>query len=109
VADKSPQQTIQELRDLVVAYFKQEAVDPLKGLGRYVGYGILGAFLLGTGVLFLAISGLRALQTETGTTFTGNWSWVPYAIVVAALLIAAGLAWLGRSRRAAKSDGSADR
>jgi Putative Actinobacterial Holin-X, holin superfamily III len=103
VPDKSPQQIIQELRDLVVAYFRQETLEPLQGIGRYVGFGIAGALLLGTGVLFLAIGGLRALQTETGTPFTGNWSWVPYAIVVAGLVVLAGLAWVARSRRGAKA------
>jgi hypothetical protein len=107
LAEKSPQQTIQELRELVVAYFKQETLDPLKGLGRYLGFGVAGALLLGVGVFFLAMSGLRALQTETGTTFTGNWSWAPYGIVVVGLLLLTGLAWMARSRRAAKQgDGS---
>jgi hypothetical protein len=33
---------------------------------------------------------LRVLQTETGSTSTGSWSWAPYAItVVVALIIAA--------------------
>jgi hypothetical protein len=103
VPEKSPQQTIQELRDLVVAYFKQETVEPLKGLGRYVGFGIGGAFVLGFGVLFLATGALRALQTETGTTFTGNWSWVPYAIVFVALLVLAGLTWMARNRASTKT------
>jgi hypothetical protein len=103
VPDKSPQQTIQELRDLVVAYFKQETLDPLKSLGRYVGFGVGGAFLLGIGVFFLSMGALRALQTETGTPFTGNWSWVPYAIVVVALMLLAGLTWMARSRRSAKA------
>jgi hypothetical protein len=106
VPDKSPQQTIQELRDLVVAYFKQETLEPLKGIGRYIGFGIAGALLLGTGVVFLAIGGLRALQTETGTPFTGNWSWVPYAIVVGGLIVLAGLAWMARGRRGAKAERS---
>ena len=110
MADASPQQTIQELKDLVVAYFKQETVEPLKGLGRYVLFGVLGALLLGTGVFFLAMSGLRALQTETGSTFTGNWSWAPYGIVLTVLLVAAGLTWRARSRRsAAAGDRSNDR
>jgi putative superfamily III holin-X len=102
VPEKSPQQTIQELRELVVAYFKQETVDPLKDLGRYVGFGIGGAFIIGFGVLFLATGALRALQTETGTTFTGNWSWAPYAIVFAALIVLAGLTWMARNRASAK-------
>jgi putative superfamily III holin-X len=103
VPEKSPQQTIQELRELVVAYFKQETVEPLKGLGRYVGFGIGGAFAFGFGVLFLATGALRALQTETGTTFTGNWSWAPYAIVFVALLVLAGLTWMARNRVSTKT------
>jgi hypothetical protein len=55
--------------------------------------------LLGFGVLFLAMSGLRALQTETGDTFDGNWSWAPYAIVVTALLLLGAIAWRGAASR----------
>ena len=39
--------------------------------------------------MFLALSGLRALQDETGDTFTGDWSWVPYLIMFVALCSAA--------------------
>jgi hypothetical protein len=100
MVDKPPQQTIQELRDLVIAYFKQEAVDPLKGLAQYLGFGVAGGLLLGFGVMFLGIGALRALQTETGDTFTKNWSWAPYAIVVVALVIIASLSWWARGRSA---------
>lgn len=75
-----------ELRDLVIAYFKQETLIPLKSLGRYVAFGLGGSLLLGFGALFLGVGALRALQTETGGTFDGDWSWAPYLIVVAALL-----------------------
>ena len=98
----NPQETIRELRELVVAYAKQETVEPLKGLRNYAAFGIAGAFLLGVGVVFLAIGGLRALQTETGTTFTGNWSWAPYAIVVFGSLLIAALAWAARGKRKAR-------
>jgi hypothetical protein len=99
VLSENPQQTIRELRELVVEYAKQETVEPLKGLARYVGYGIAGALLLGTGVVFLAIGALRALQEETHPHLTGNWSWVPYAIVVLGSFVIAGLAWMARGRR----------
>lgn len=98
MADK-PKDTVRELKELVVAYAKQETVEPLKGLGRYVGFGIGGALLLGVGLFFLAIGALRALQTETGTRFTGNWSWAPYAIVLVGLVVFAALAWAARGRR----------
>jgi len=86
---KNPQDTITELRALVIAYTKQETVDPLTQLGRYVGFGLAGAMLLGFGYVLLAMGLLRGLQYWG--QFTGNWSWVPYAIVV---VVSAGLAAL---------------
>jgi hypothetical protein len=94
-------QVASELWELVVGYFKQETLDPLKQLGRFVAFGIIGAFLLGCGVILLSVSGLRALQTETGDTFEGDWSWVPYLIVMAVLLLGGGLTWMARGRRGA--------
>ena len=34
------------------------------------------------GILLILLGVLRLLQTETGTALTGDWSWVPYAVVV---------------------------
>jgi hypothetical protein len=93
---------VSELRDLVVTYVKEQTLVPLQQLGRYIGFGLLGSVMLGFGVLFLAMSGLRALQTETGDTFTGDWSWVPYVIVIMALLLGGALVWLARGARRAK-------
>jgi hypothetical protein len=99
VAD-NPQQTIRELKELVIAYAKQETLDEMKGLGRYVAYGVGGALLIGTGVMFLAIGALRALEGDSsGRHFTGNWSWAPYAIVVVGALVLAGGSWLLGTRR----------
>jgi hypothetical protein len=102
MADK-PQDTVRELKDLIVTYAKQETLDPLKGLGRYVGFGLAGAGLLGTGIFFLAVGALRALQTQTDTALTGNWSWVPYLVVVVALGVLAGIAWMARGKRKERS------
>jgi Putative Actinobacterial Holin-X, holin superfamily III len=95
-------QLVTDLRDLVVAYVKQETVVPLKSLGRWIGFGVAGSLLLGFGVVFLAMSGLRALQTETGDTFTGDWSWVPYLIMVFALVLGGALVWVARGARKAR-------
>jgi hypothetical protein len=81
-----------ELVDLVVGYAKQETLDPLKGLGKNVAFGLLGAVLVGTGTLFLALSALRALQSEIDT-FDDNLSWVPYLIVFFLLVVAAWASW----------------
>ncbi len=67
---------------LTVDYLKQETIDPLKGLGRFLAMGIAGSFFLAGGILLILIGVLRLLQTETGTALTGDWSWVPYAVVV---------------------------
>ena len=83
-----------DLKELTIAYAKQETVDPLKGLGRYLGYGIGGSLVFGLGSVLLLLSALRALQTETGSTFTGSLSFVPYVIVaLAAVLLTALLVW----------------
>jgi hypothetical protein len=98
----NPQQTIRELKDLVVAYAKQETLEPLKGLGRWVGFGLLGGFLLATGIFFLSMAALRALQTQTGDAFADWRSFLPYLIVVTVLVILAGVFWSVRSKRRAK-------
>ena len=90
MADKSVPDTLQELKDLLVAYAKQETVDPVKALGRYLGYGLAGSLCMALAGIFLPLALLRALQAETGTALTGNWSWVPYGItlVVVAVVVA---------------------
>jgi hypothetical protein len=67
---------------LTVDYLKQETIQPLKGLGRFLYMGIAGSFFLAFGILLILLGVLRLLQTETGTALTGDWSWVPYAVVV---------------------------
>ena len=96
---KSIPQVASELWELTRDYAKQETIDPLKGLGRFLGLGVPGALLLGIGTILLMLSGLRALQTETGSTFTGNLSWIPYLIVTVGGGILIGLAVLRISRR----------
>jgi len=89
---KSVPQVLGELKDLTVTYAKQETVDPLKGLGRFVGFGVGGSFVLGLGLCLLGLAVLRALQTETGDTFAGNWSFVPYLVTILVLGVLALLA-----------------
>jgi len=102
VAD-NPQDTIRELRELVVAYAQQETIEPLKGLGRYAGFGLAGALFTGLGAMFIAIGLLRLIEDEGGVHLTGNWSWVPYAGVMVLSAVAAVLAYSIGTRRKKKT------
>jgi len=82
----------QEIVRLVVDYIKQETLDPVKGLGRYVVFGVAGSVALSVGLAVLAVGFLRLLQGETGSTFTGNLSWIPYVICAVVVVSVAALA-----------------
>ncbi len=80
---------------MVVEYAKQETLEPLKGLGRFVAFGVAGSVLGAIGLVVLAVGLLRLLQGETDGAFAGNWSWAPYllcAVVVLAVTVAAAAA-----------------
>jgi len=82
---------VNELAGLVIAYAKQETVEPLKGLLRFVAWGTAGALLLLTGWCLLVLTAVRVVQTETGRHLHGDLTWVPYFAGV--LVAAAGVAW----------------
>jgi choline-glycine betaine transporter len=96
-----------ELWRLVVAYAKQETVDPIKALGRFVAYGVAGAVCLSLGVVLLAIGGLRAIQSETYPHLARNLSWIPYLAVVAACtaVLVLAISRIGRTPRGVSADG----
>ena len=100
-----------ELKDLVVSYAKQETIQPFKSLGRFVGFGVGGSVLLAVGFVMLVLSGLRALQTETGDRFAGDWSFAPYVITFVGCLVVAGLSKraIGAAKRRAKKSKAAGR
>ena len=103
-SSKSVPAVATELWQLIVAYFKQETIEPIKALGRFVAFGVAGSLFLSLGLVMLTLAGLRALQGETDTTFTGNWSWAPYLITLVGCALVAGLAARAIS---AKKKGSA--
>jgi len=89
---------------LVLDYAKQETLGPLKSLGRFVAYGVAGSMAITLGAVLLLLAVLRALQTETGSTFTGNLRSLPYLITVAgAVAIMVLAAWRIKKGPAARS------
>lgn len=93
--------------DLVREYVRQETLGPLRGAGRWIGFGVLGSLLIGTGTVFVVLGALRLLQAEFAEVFAGRWmSLVPYAVALACSLIVAVLALLRVNTRPLHRDGS---
>jgi hypothetical protein len=86
-----------ELKDLVVAYAKQETLEPIKGLGRFIAFGVAGSLLVATGLVLLVLAVVRVLQEELADTFDGNWSFAPYAIALVVCILVMILAARGIS------------
>jgi hypothetical protein len=73
-----------EVLEYVKTYAKQETVGPLKGAGRWIGFGAAGAVCLGIGLSLLLLGLLRLLQSEWEWASTGRMSWLSYLIVLVA-------------------------
>ena len=73
--------SVGEVVDFVKEYAIQETVGPLKGAGRWIGFGAGGAALIGLGIMLLMLGLLRAIQSEWDGVAEGGTSWIPYAIV----------------------------
>lgn len=91
MAKQNPIDEAKELQTMLVGYAKQETVEPLKTLSRYLGAGLAGAVLTFLGVMFIGFAVLRLLQEESGDRFEGLGflSLVPYvcALTVMATLV----------------------
>jgi hypothetical protein len=87
--------SVGDIVDYVKAYAKQETIGPLKGAGKWLGFGAAAALLLSIGVVLLLVGLLRLLQTEWTRSATGSLSWVAYLIT---LLVAIAVIALAISR-----------
>lgn len=81
--------------DMIKAYAKQETLGPLRGAGRWLAMGSIGAALLGLGLSLVILGLLRLVQAEWTRSARGSLSWLAYAIV---LLVCAALAVLAAKR-----------
>ncbi len=73
-----------ETVSVVRRYVVQETLAPLRQLGRRLVFGVAGALLIAVGAVIALVGLLRALQTETGHAFAGNWSFAPYLLTMVA-------------------------
>ena len=83
---------VRDLWELVITYVKQETIDPVKGLGRYVGYGLAGSLAVGIASFLVLLGILRLLQDRTGDVFAGHLSFVPYLVAILGCALVAFLA-----------------
>lgn len=91
---------VEELIDLTKAYLRQETIDPLRSLGRKVGYGLLGSLCVGIGVVFLGSAILRLTPRHIGATSRGILSSAAYFVVGLVLVAVVGISWkVGMRRR----------
>lgn len=107
---KKPADQIGELRELVVGYAKQETVEPLKQLKRFLQFGVSGALLIAVGIGFLLLGLLRGLQqldVFNGPTQRDGWhgSWLIYVITIFAGVIVIGLAVAAARRPMSRRQG----
>ena len=92
---RNPTGDARDLVDLVIAYAKQETLEPLKGLGKKAAFGVGGALLLGIGGIFCSLAALRAMQSETEFFEEHNLSYLPYFLTVVILVVLSLIGWVG--------------
>ena len=82
---------LNEFVSLVVTYAREQTVDPIKGLGRYLIFGLLGAIMIAIGGGLATLAAVRLIQAETGNHLKGSLTWASYTggFVVAGV----GAAW----------------
>jgi len=80
----------ERLNEAFKKYVLDEALLPLRHLGRRLLFGAIGALLIAIGSVIALVALLRVLESETGTTFNGHWSFAPYLITAVAAAIALG-------------------
>jgi hypothetical protein len=95
-----------ETLNVLRRYVIQETIAPLKQLGKVLGLGLAGSFLIGLGALLVVIGFLRLLQGEAGSTFSGNWSFAPYLLTVVFAVLLVTVLGAVFFRRRSSSDGS---
>ena len=84
---KQDDASLSDVIDFVKAYAKQETVGPLKGAGRWLGFGAGAAFAMGLGLMIVLLGVLRLIQTEFDRLATGSWSWAAYAVTLVVTLV----------------------
>ena len=102
-----------DIATLSIDYIKQETIEPLKGLKRYLAFGLAGGLLIGFASVLLVLSLLRGIQaglayrhlktTAEGVVrnngpLSGSLSWAPYLLAAVACVVGLGAIGLSLTR-----------
>lgn len=98
-SSSSSSDSLGDMIQLVKDYARQETLGPLKGWGRYLALGAMGALVLGIGLIITMLGLLRLLQTETDAFSGPSSSIVAYAITLLGCFAVIGLSLWQISRR----------
>ncbi|MDA2968289.1 MAG: hypothetical protein O3A62_01370 [Actinomycetota bacterium] len=80
-SDKSEPKSASEVLEMLFAYIKRETLKPIRGAGRWIGFGLVAALSLSIGIVLGALGVLRLVQsTMFGDSQT--WSWVNYIVAL---------------------------
>lgn len=86
-----------ETYELVRDYAKQETVGPLKGAGRWLGFGLLAAFFMSVGIVILLLAVLRLTQDLMLHVWwpaqADGLSFLPYVVTLVVGVTASMLVW----------------
>lgn len=80
----------EEIASATKDYAIEQIIGPIRGAGRWLMYGLLGAAALGIGLLFGLLALLRLVQDLGGGALDGAWSFAPYLITAVAAAPAIG-------------------
>ena len=89
--DTTTTSDVSDIVDYVRDYVKQETIEPLRGWGRYVGFGVAGGVMFAGGVVIVLLGLFRLLQTEVDAFDGPNTSILAYLITFVTGLIIIGL------------------
>ena len=81
-----------EIVDMVVAYARQETIEPLRGAGRWILWGVVSMTLVSVGMVLVALGLLRLVQDLSSDVFDGAWSFVPYVVGTVFAMVVVGIA-----------------
>lgn len=85
--DRGAKESATEVVGLVRDYATQEVLEPLKATLGFVKWGLIGAVLVGIGLIELTVAVLRSVQAEGSNVVDGRLSFVPYVVTLVVVTV----------------------